>query len=126
MNIQELATATQHGAPVKVVLCNNGWMGMVRQWQQLVHGNRLSHSSNAAMPDFVALAKAFGWRADMVAQPGKLRQALRDCLEAPGPCFLDVRVAEQENCYPMVPAGCGHEQVMLAGGRFYSPRPADS
>jgi acetolactate synthase-1/2/3 large subunit len=63
MNIQELATAVQHGTPVKVILCNNGYMGMVRQWQQLNYGNRLSHSWNAALPDFVALAAAFGWKA---------------------------------------------------------------
>jgi acetolactate synthase-1/2/3 large subunit len=119
MNIQELATAMQHEAPVKVVLCNNGYMGMVRQWQQLVHGNRLSHSWNAALPDFVALAKAFGWQAGVVEDPRELRGSLRECLRAPGPYFLDVRVAAQENCYPMVPAGCGHEQVMLADGSFY-------
>jgi acetolactate synthase-1/2/3 large subunit len=69
MNIQELSTATQHAAPVKVVLSNNGYMGMVRQWQQLNHGNRLSHSWNAALPDFVALAKAFGWGARSVDDP---------------------------------------------------------
>jgi hypothetical protein len=66
MNIQELSTARQHAAPVKVVLSNNGYMGMVRQWQQLNHGNRLSHSWNEALPDFVALAKAFGWGARRV------------------------------------------------------------
>jgi acetolactate synthase-1/2/3 large subunit len=119
MNIQELATATQHETPVKVVLCNNGWMGMVRQWQQLVHGNRLSHSWNAAQPDFVALAKAFGWQAGAVDSPRELRGALSDCLDSPGACFLDVRVAAQENCYPMVPAGCGHDEVMLADGKRY-------
>ncbi|EWM50751.1 thiamine pyrophosphate enzyme, C-terminal TPP binding domain protein [Bordetella holmesii 70147] len=61
MNIQELSTAMQHCAPVKVVLCNNGYMGMVRQWQELIHGGRYSHSYNASLPDFVALARAFGW-----------------------------------------------------------------
>jgi acetolactate synthase-1/2/3 large subunit len=63
MNIQELSTAVQHRVPVKLVLSNNGYMGMVRQWQELNHGNRLSHSWNEALPDFVALAKAFGWGA---------------------------------------------------------------
>ena len=119
MNIQVLATATQHGTPVKVVLSNNGWMGMVRQWQQLNHGNRLSHSWNASMPDFVALAKAFGWRAARVDDPARLAPALATCLESEGPYFLDVRVAQQENCYPMVPAGCGHHEVMLADGVFH-------
>jgi acetolactate synthase-1/2/3 large subunit len=116
MNIQELATARQHQAPVKVVLCNNGYMGMVRQWQELNHGNRLSHSWNAALPDFVALAKAFGWQAGVVSDPRELRGALRACLDSTGAYFLDVRVAAQENCYPMIPAGHGHHEMVLAGG----------
>jgi len=120
MNIQELATATQHETPVKVILCNNGYMGMVRQWQQLNHGNRLSHSWNAALPDFVALAKAFGWNAASVDDPVNLAGALRQCLGSSKPFFLDVRVAQQENCFPMIPAGRGHHEVMLAGGTFYS------
>ena len=120
MNIQELATATQHGAAVKVVLCNNGYMGMVRQWQQMIHGNRLSHSWNAALPDFVALAKAFGWRGARVDSPAGLPQAMRTCLEAEGPYFLDAVVAAEENCYPMVAAGRGHHEVMLADGKMYA------
>jgi acetolactate synthase I/II/III large subunit len=119
MNIQELSTAVQHGTPVKVVLCNNGYMGMVRQWQQLNHGNRISHSWNAALPDFVALAKAFGWGARSVDRPDQLEEALAECLAYEGPFFLDVRVAAQENCYPMMPAGRGHHEVMLADGRWY-------
>jgi acetolactate synthase-1/2/3 large subunit len=120
MNIQELSTAVQHATPVKLVLCNNGYMGMVRQWQQLNHGNRLSHSWNAALPDFVALARAFGWGALRVDQPHELDAALAECLAYDGPFFLDVRVAAQENCYPMMPAGRGHHEVMLADDRWYS------
>ena len=119
MNIQELATAVQHETPVKLVLCNNGYMGMVRQWQQMNHGNRLSHSWNAALPDFVALAKSFGWDALRIDHPSRLEGALRECLESPGPFFLDVRVAAQENCYPMIAAGRGHDEVMLAGGKVF-------
>lgn len=119
MNIQELSTAVQHRAPVKVVLCNNGCMGMVRQWQQLNHGNRLSHSWNEALPDFVALAKAFGWGARRVADPAALPDALSECLESSGPFFLDVQVAAQENCFPMIPAGQGHHRVMLGNDRWY-------
>jgi acetolactate synthase I/II/III large subunit len=119
MNIQELSTAVQHATPVKLVLCNNGYMGMVRQWQQLNHGNRLSHSWNAALPDFVALARAFGWAARRVDRPQELEEALKECLAHQGPFFLDVRVAAQENCYPMIPAGCGHHEVMLADNRWY-------
>ncbi|UJW83070.1 biosynthetic-type acetolactate synthase large subunit [Hydrogenophaga sp. SL48] len=119
MNIQELSTAVQHATPVKVVLCNNTHMGMVRQWQQLIHGNRLSHSWNAALPDFVALARAFGWGARRVDAPNELADALAECLAFSGPFFLDVRVVQQENCYPMIPAGRGHQELMLSDQRWY-------
>ena len=119
MNIQELSTAMQHETPVKVVLCNNGYMGMVRQWQELIHGGRYSHSYNASLPDFVALAKAFGWGAARVDDPARLDEALRECLAHPGPYFLDVVVAGQENCFPMMPAGEGHHRMMLAEGVWY-------
>ncbi|PIF73488.1 acetolactate synthase large subunit [Variovorax sp. 54] len=119
MNIQELSTAMQHRTPVKLVLSNNGYMGMVRQWQELNHGNRLSHSWNEALPDFVALAKAFGWGARRVSDPAELEEALAECLESKGPFFLDVQVAAQENCFPMMPSGCGHHRVMLAKDRWY-------
>ncbi|MGE0097543.1 MAG: biosynthetic-type acetolactate synthase large subunit [Hydrogenophaga sp.] len=122
MNIQELSTAVQHQTPVKLVLCNNGYMGMVRQWQQLIHGNRLSHSWNAALPDFVALARAFGWGARRVDHPQELDAALAQCLAHDGPFFLDVGVAPQENCYPMMPAGRGHHEIMLADGVWYDNR----
>ncbi|MBO9513129.1 MAG: biosynthetic-type acetolactate synthase large subunit [Variovorax sp.] len=123
MNIQELSTAVQHATPVKLVLSNNGYMGMVRQWQELNHGNRLSHSWNAALPDFVALAKAFGWGARRVADPRELDDAIAECLAWEGPFFLDVQVAPQENCFPMIPSGAGHHEVMLAKDRWY-PGPA--
>ncbi|CAN7162452.1 biosynthetic-type acetolactate synthase large subunit [Pseudorhodoferax sp. LjRoot39] len=119
MNIQELSTAVQHRTPVKLVLSNNGYMGMVRQWQELIHGNRLSHSWNAALPDFVALAKAFGWGARRVSDPAELDAALAECLAYDGPFFLDVQVAAQENCFPMMPAGAGHHRVMLGKDRWY-------
>ena len=123
MNIQELSTAKQHGTPVKLVLSNNGYMGMVRQWQELNHGNRLSHSWNEALPDFVALAKAFGWVARRVSDPAELDAALAECLACDGPFFLDVQVAEQENCFPMMPSGHGHHKVMLGKDRWYEEPP---
>ncbi len=119
MNIQELASATQHQTPIKVVLCNNGHMGMVRQWQELIHEGRYSHSYNASLPDFVALAKAFGWGAARVEDPAQLDDALAQCLAYPGPFFLDVVVLAQENCFPMMPAGYGHQQVMLSEDTWY-------
>ena len=120
MNIQELSTAVQHRARVKLVLCNNGYMGMVRQWQELNHGNRLSHSWNEALPDFVALARAFGWGARRVSDPAELQAALAECLAYEGPFFLDAQVAPQENCFPMMPAGQGHHRVMLSKDRWYA------
>ncbi len=123
MNIQELSTAVQHRAPVKVILCNNGYMGMVRQWQELIHGGRYSHSYTEALPDFVAVAKGFGWRASRVSHPRELDDELRQCLAAPGPYFLDVVVQAQENCFPMIPAGCGHNQIMLSANNFYRSNP---
>ena len=111
MNIQELSTAVQHELPVKLVLCNNGYMGMVRQWQELNHSSRYSHSYTAALPDFVALTRAYGWGASRVTDPSGLPEALSTCLDSQGPFFLDVGVAEQSNCFPMIAAGCGHDQL---------------
>jgi len=119
MNIQEMATAMQHRAPVKIILCNNRHMGMVRQWQELIHDGRYSHSYNESLPDFVALAAAFGWGAARVDDPAQLDDALAACLNAPGPYFLDVAVLPQENCFPMMPAGYGHQQVMLSEDTWY-------
>ncbi len=113
MNIQELATAHQHRTPVKVILCNNAHMGMVRQWQELIHGERYSHSYNASMPDFVAVARGFGWQAARVDERAQLDAALAQCLGSDGPFFLDVRVSATENCFPMIPAGRGHHEVLL-------------
>jgi acetolactate synthase-1/2/3 large subunit len=114
MNIQELSTAMQHRTPVKVILSNNGYMGMVRQWQELVHGGRYSHSYTEALPDFVAVARGFGWQARTVSRRDELDAALADCLASEGPFFLDVHVRAGENCFPMIPAGAGHHEVMLA------------
>ena len=119
MNIQELATAAQHRTPVKLILCNNGFMGMVRQWQELGHGGRYSHSYTEALPDFVALAKAFGWQAARVEHPRDLDAALRTCLKSPDAYFLDVQVTAEENCFPMIPSGAGHHEVMLGANRWY-------
>jgi len=119
MNIQELASAVQHRCPVKLVLSNNGCMGMVRQWQELHHGARYSHSYSEALPDFVALARAFGWDAARVDDPAKLEAALAACLASSRPYFLDVAVAQAENCFPMIPAGRGHHEIMLGKERWF-------
>jgi acetolactate synthase I/II/III large subunit len=120
MNIQELSTAIQHATPIKLILCNNHYMGMVRQWQQLGHGNRLSHSWTAALPDFVTVARGFGWEAASVSEPAELHTAIEQCLLHRGPFLLDVQVVQQANCYPMIPAGLGHHEMMLSDTEWYS------
>lgn len=121
MNIQEMSTAVQHRCPVKLVLSNNGCMGMVRQWQELHHGGRYSHSYAEAMPDFVALARAFGWSARRVENPDELDAAMTECMASSGPFLLDVVVEQAENCFPMIPAGRGHQEIMLSKDRWYAP-----
>ena len=122
MNIQEMATAAQHRCPVKVIISNNGCMGMVRQWQELHHGARYSHSYNEALPDFVALAKAFGWGSRRVELASELSEAIDACLSSPGPFLLDVAVEQLENCFPMIPGGSGHHEIMLSENRWYDSR----
>ncbi len=122
MNIQELSTAVQHQCPVKVILSNNGCMGMVRQWQQLHHGARYSHSYTEALPDFVALAKAFGWGARRVELASELDDAIDACLSSPGPFFLDVAVEQRENCFPMIAAGRGQHEIRLSENSWYDSR----
>ena len=119
MNIQELATGRQHRLPVKLIISNNGYMGMVRQWQQLNHGGRYSHSYTDSLPDFVALAAAFGWQGARVNAPADLEDALKTCLEHDGPYLLDVAVCAQENCFPMIASGAGHHEIMLDEKRLY-------
>jgi len=119
MNLQELATAIQHQAPVKLILCNNQHMGMVRQWQELIHEGRYSHSYNECLPDFIAVAKGFGWEAAQVTEPQALPGALAACMASDKPYLLDVVVQAQENCFPMMPAGHGHHQVMLSEDVWY-------
>ncbi len=120
MNLQELSTAVQHRCPVKLILSNNGCMGMVRQWQELHHGGRYSHTYTEALPDFVAVARAFGWSARRVEHPADLDEAIDACLSSPTAFLLDVAVAQQENCFPMIPAGRGHHEIMLAADRWYA------
>ncbi|MBS1069910.1 biosynthetic-type acetolactate synthase large subunit [Gluconobacter cerinus] len=113
MNIQELGTIAQYRLPVKIFILNNQYMGMVRQWQELLHGARYSQSYSEALPDFVKLAEAFqatGMRATCV---GELDDVIRRMLEHDGPVIADICVAENENCYPMIPSGAAHNQMLL-------------
>jgi acetolactate synthase-1/2/3 large subunit len=113
MNIQEMSTAVQYRLPVKIFILNNKWMGMVRQWQELLHGGRYSESYTAALPDFVKLAEAFGGRGLRATTVDELDGAIRDMLETPGPVILDVAVDEAEMCFPMIPGGAAHNEIML-------------
>jgi acetolactate synthase-1/2/3 large subunit len=113
MNIQELGTLTQYGLPVKVVVLNNGWQGMVRQWQETFYSERYSASEmTSGMPDFKALAESFGVRGFKITQRADLFPQLAEALAHPGPVFVDVVVRRNENCYPMVPPGASNAQMV--------------
>jgi acetolactate synthase-1/2/3 large subunit len=113
MNIQELGTLSQYGLPVKVVVLNNGWQGMVRQWQESFYDERYSASEmSVGMPDFVGLAESFGVKGIQITNRASLIPQLREALAHPGPVFIDVTVRRGENCYPMVPPGASNAQMV--------------
>lgn len=113
MNLQELGTLAQYGIAAKVVILNNGWQGMVRQWQEAFYHERYSSSNmTVGMPDFVKLAEAFGVKGMQVDRPEELAGAIAELLAHPGPVFMDVRVRKNENCYPMVAPGKSNAQML--------------
>jgi acetolactate synthase-1/2/3 large subunit len=114
MCIQELSTAVQYKLPIKIFILNNEYMGMVRQWQQLLHGSRYSHSYSEALPDFVKLAEAYGATGLRCEKPGDLDATIRTMVETPGPVVVDCIVDKVENCFPMIPSGRGHNEMLLA------------
>ncbi|TMK30040.1 MAG: acetolactate synthase 3 large subunit [Alphaproteobacteria bacterium] len=113
MNIQEMSTIAQYRLPVKAFILNNQYMGMVRQWQELLHGGRYSESYTAALPDFVKLADAFGAAGRRVERPDELDDAILQMLEEPRAVILDVVVDQAENCFPMIPSGAAHNEMLL-------------
>ncbi len=113
MNIQEMSTAAQYRLPVKVFILNNQYMGMVRQWQELLHGGRYSESYTAALPDFVKLAEAFGAVGLRVERPADLDAAIGEMLAVDRAVILDVVVDQAENCFPMIPSGAAHNEMLL-------------
>jgi acetolactate synthase-1/2/3 large subunit len=113
MTIQEMSAAVQHNAPIKIFILNNQYMGMVRQWQQLLHGNRLSHSYTEAMPDFVKLAEAYGCVGIRAEKPDELDDALDQMIATDKPVIFDCRVANLANCFPMIPSGKAHNEMLL-------------
>ena len=113
MCIQEMSTAIQHQLPVKVFIINNQYMGMVRQWQELLHDKRYSHSYTDALPDFVKLAEAYGAKGIRVETPGELDKGIQEMIDYNGPVIFDCVVDQNENVYPMIPSGKAHNEMLL-------------
>lgn len=113
MNIQEMGTVSQYRLPVKIFILNNEWMGMVRQWQELTYESRYSNSYSDSLPDFVKLADAYGWTGIRVDKLGDLDGAIKTMIETPGPVIVDCRVAKLANCFPMIPSGAAHTEMLL-------------
>ena len=113
MTMQEMSTAVQHELPIKIFILNNRYMGMVRQWQQLLHGGRYSHSYSEALPDFVKLAEAYGCVGLYADRPAELDAKIAEMIDVKRPVIFDVRVDPKENCYPMMPSGAAHNEMIL-------------
>jgi len=114
MTIQEISTAIQYRLPVKIFILNNEYMGMVRQWQQLLHGGRYSHSYSEALPDFVKLAEAYGAVGLRATTPAELDAKILEMINTDRPVIFDCVVDKNENCYPMIPSGAAHDEMILA------------
>ncbi|BBC81410.1 biosynthetic-type acetolactate synthase large subunit [Acetobacter orientalis] len=113
MNVQELGTIAQYRLPVKLFIINNHYMGMVRQWQELLHGSRYSESYSDALPDFIKLAESFHAKGLRATRLDELDSVIREALEHDGPVVVDLCVAEGENCFPMIPSGAAHNEMIL-------------
>jgi acetolactate synthase I/II/III large subunit len=113
MTMQEMSCAVQYNAPIKIFILNNQYMGMVRQWQQLLHGNRLSNSYTEALPDFVKLADAYGAVGIRCEKPRDLDAAIQEMIDVKRPVLFDCRVANLANCFPMIPSGKAHNEMLL-------------
>ncbi len=116
MCMQEISTAVQFMLPVKIFILNNEYMGMVRQWQQLLHGGRYSHSYSESLPDFVKLAEAYGATGIRAKTPAELDDKIKQMIDTPGPVIFDCLVDKMENCYPMIPSGAPHNEMILSDG----------
>ena len=113
MNMQEMSTAVQYRLPVKIFILNNEYMGMVRQWQELLHGGRYAESYSDSLPDFVKLAEAYGGVGIRCSDPAKLDDAIMEMIDTPRPVIFDCLVAKTENCFPMIPSGKAHNEMIL-------------
>jgi acetolactate synthase-1/2/3 large subunit len=126
MNIQELGTATQYRLPVKIFIINNEYMGMVRQWQELNHAGRYSESYSDSLPDFVKLAEAYGWKGVVIDGPDNLDAGIQAMLDHPGPVVVDCRVSKLANCFPMIPSGAAHTDMILSAADEVGPTDDDA
>jgi len=108
-----MGTAMQYRLPVKQFILNNERLGMVRQWQQLLHGERYSQSWSESLPDFVKLAEAFGAKGIRVSDPKDLDDAIMEMLNYDGPVIMDCLVEKHENCFPMIPSGAPHNEMLM-------------
>ncbi|BCA61938.1 acetolactate synthase [Sphingomonas sp. HMP9] len=113
MNIQELATASQYRLPVKIFILNNQYMGMVRQWQELTYESRYAESYSDSLPDFVKLGEAYGWKGILIETRDQLDSGIADMLAHDGPVIVDCRVSQLTNCFPMIPSGAAHTDMIL-------------
>jgi acetolactate synthase-1/2/3 large subunit len=113
MNMQEMSTAVQHQLPVKVFILNNQYMGMVRQWQELLHGGRYAESYTHSLPDFVKLAEAYHAVGIRCEKPGDLDGAINEMIGINKPVLFDCVVDQNENCFPMIPSGRAHNEMLL-------------
>jgi len=113
MNIQEMSTAVQYNLPVKIFILNNQYMGMVRQWQELLHEKNYSESYSKALPDFVKLAEAYGCVGIRAEDPNELDEKIEEMINTDGPVIFDCHVDQDENCFPMIPSGKPHNQMLL-------------
>ena len=114
MNMQELSTIVQYNLPIKIFILNNQWMGMVRQWQELNHGSRYSQSYTSSLPDFIMLAKSFGIKGLRVDDVSNLDATIDEMINTNGPVIADIRVEKEENCFPMIPSGAAHNEMILS------------
>jgi acetolactate synthase-1/2/3 large subunit len=115
MTMQEMSTAVQHRLPIKVFILNNQYMGMVRQWQELLHGGRYSESYTHSLPDFVKLAEAYHAVGIRCEKPGDLDHAIKEMIKVDKPVLFDCVVDPKENCFPMIPSGRAHNEMILGG-----------
>jgi len=113
MTIQEMSTAVQYRLPIKIFILNNEYMGMVRQWQELLHDKNYSESYSEALPDFVKLAEAYGCVGIRASKPSELDEKIKEMLSVDKPVIFDCVVDKEENCYPMIPSGKPHNQMLL-------------